>query len=212
MKKVTKPFNGNFAITQKFGVKVAYMRSGMHNGIDYGMPKGTELIACFDGIIRDCEKWNLTGYGKNFKIEAHDGKTIAHYAHCSEILVNNGTRVKRGDVLAKSGNTGYVISLGGGGYHLHFGIMYKKNWIDPLTLMDGYNLGLDTSETTSQKIEVKNEDIEEYLVEKGDTLSKIAKARLGNGNRWTEILEINRDVIENKNKILAGMKLKIPKK
>lgn len=218
MKKITKPFQGKFPITQNFGVKVLYMRSGIHNGTDFGMPKGTPLIACFDGEIIECENWNLGGYGKNFKIQAPDGRTIAHYAHCSEILVKNGTKVDRGDMLAKSGNTGFVIAINGGiGNHLHFGILFDKKWIDPMSVVEGFNLGIQTESIEEQKtkIEVKSEDIPKtfvYEVEKGDTLSKIAKQFLGNGNKWKEIFELNKKEIANANKIKIGMKIRIPKK
>lgn len=218
MKRVTKPFQGKFPITQNFGVKISYMRCGYHTGTDFGMPVGTPLIACFDGEIVECEKWNLTDFGRNFKIAAPDGRTLAHYAHCSEILVENGTKVQRGDMLAKSGKTGFVIAMNGGtGAHLHFGIMFDKKWIDPMSVMEGFNLGIQTEEIKEQpkKIEVKSEDTKEtfeYVVEKGDTLSKLAKQYLGNGNKWTEIFEINKDAIGNANKIKIGMKIKIPKK
>jgi hypothetical protein len=223
MKKVLKPFKGNYAVTQHFGVKVSYMRSGIHNGVDFGLPKGTNLIAAFDGEIVECHKWQLTGYGRDFKIAAPDGRTMAHYAHCSEILVANGTKVKRGEIIAKSGNTGLCISLrGGSGAHLHFGLMYDKQWINPLSYIDGYNLISDLKEEDVEpikeeiKIEVKSEDVEDsgerWTVEKGDTLSKVAKAFLGNGGRWPEIAQLNRDIIVDANKIRPGMILKMPKK
>ncbi|MBN1660003.1 MAG: LysM peptidoglycan-binding domain-containing protein [Anaerolineae bacterium] len=49
-----------------------------------------------------------------------------------------------------------------------------------------------------------------YLVKKGDTLSKIAEEVYGDGNRWREILEANKDQIENPSLIRAGWELSIP--
>lgn len=49
-----------------------------------------------------------------------------------------------------------------------------------------------------------------YKVVKGDSLYKIAKAKLGNGNRWKEIYELNKDKIKNPNAIQVGMVLKLP--
>ena len=49
-----------------------------------------------------------------------------------------------------------------------------------------------------------------YVVQKGDSLWKIAKELLGSGSRWNELYEANRDVIRNPNKIYVGLELAIP--
>ncbi|WP_239165136.1 LysM peptidoglycan-binding domain-containing protein [Actinoplanes palleronii] len=49
-----------------------------------------------------------------------------------------------------------------------------------------------------------------YTVKKGDTLSGIAKAKLGNANRWPEIFALNRDVITNPDRIITGQILVLP--
>lgn len=209
------PFAGKFPMTQNYGVKVKYMRSGIHNGIDWGMPKGTPLIACFDGEVIVVEKWLLTGYGRNFKIKRKDG-LIAHYAHCSEIFVDIGTKVKTGEMLARSGNSGYVISLGGGGYHLHFGTMQNGSWFNPNQVLDGMSLPLILPEIPKPKpaepvkIPVANKDENIYTVQRGDTLSKLAKIYLGDGNRWIELYNYNKETINNPNKLKIGQLIKIP--
>jgi len=53
---------------------------------------------------------------------------------------------------------------------------------------------------------------EVYEVVSGDSLSKIAKKKYGNGNLWRRIYEANRDVIKNPDVIQIGWKLKIPAK
>ena len=50
----------------------------------------------------------------------------------------------------------------------------------------------------------------EYTVQKGDSLWKIAREQLGNGFRWGEIYEANRETIRNPNLIYVGQKLNIP--
>ena len=51
-----------------------------------------------------------------------------------------------------------------------------------------------------------------YVVKAGDSLSKIAKDELGDGSRWPEIYDLNKDLIgDNPNLIKAGQKLKLPK-
>ena len=52
---------------------------------------------------------------------------------------------------------------------------------------------------------------ETYEVQKGDSLSKIAKNKLGNGNLWQKIFDANTDILKDPNKIFPGQKLKIPR-
>ena len=51
-----------------------------------------------------------------------------------------------------------------------------------------------------------------YTVKAGDSLSKIAKNELGDGNAWKKILEANRDVLDDPDKIFPGQTLKLPPK
>ena len=52
---------------------------------------------------------------------------------------------------------------------------------------------------------------ETYEVKSGDSLSKIAKRKLGDANAWKKIFEANQDILKDPNKIFPGQKLKIPK-
>lgn len=51
-----------------------------------------------------------------------------------------------------------------------------------------------------------------YTIEKGDTLSKIAKEQLGSANAWTQIFEANRDVLDDPDRIFPGQVIKLPAK
>jgi len=51
-----------------------------------------------------------------------------------------------------------------------------------------------------------------YTVEKGDTLSRIAKQHLGDANAWKQIFEANRDVLDDPDRIQPGQVLKLPSK
>ncbi len=51
-----------------------------------------------------------------------------------------------------------------------------------------------------------------YTVQKGDSLSKIAKLHLGDANAWKKIFEANRDVLDDPDKIFPGQTLKLPPK
>jgi nucleoid-associated protein YgaU len=55
------------------------------------------------------------------------------------------------------------------------------------------------------------EVFETYEVKPGDTLSKIAKLKLGDANAWNKIFQANTNILKDPNKIFPGQKLKIPK-
>ncbi len=59
---------------------------------------------------------------------------------------------------------------------------------------------------------VRSASDKEYVVAEGDSLWKIADAKLGNGTRYTEILKLNSDVLKNEDSLSVGMKLKLPAK
>lgn len=49
-----------------------------------------------------------------------------------------------------------------------------------------------------------------YTIEKGDTLSKIAKEQLGHASAWKQIFEANRDVLDDPDRIFPGQVIKLP--
>ncbi len=49
-----------------------------------------------------------------------------------------------------------------------------------------------------------------YTIEKGDSLSKIAKAHMGDANKWRELFEANKEVVEDPDKIYPGQQIRIP--
>ena len=55
------------------------------------------------------------------------------------------------------------------------------------------------------------EVFETYEVKAGDSLSRIAKHKLGDANAWPQIFEANKDILKDPNKIFPGQKLKVPK-
>lgn len=68
-----------------------------------------------------------------------------------------------------------------------------------------------SSTTTSHTSSQSSNSYETYVIQKGDTLSKIAKKKLGSASRWKEIYELNKDIIKNPNKIYPKQKIKLPK-
>lgn len=69
----------------------------------------------------------------------------------------------------------------------------------------------DASEAQEDDAEEEEQELREYTLRRGDSLSSVASRKLGNGARWTEIYELNRDVIgPNPDGIRDGMVIKLP--
>ncbi|MFP4487925.1 MAG: M23 family metallopeptidase [Bacteroidales bacterium] len=113
-----------------------------HYGQDFTAPSGTEVFVTGDGVVSRAG-WNPYGFGNMVEVDhAYGFKTI--YGHLSDVKVSRGTKVKRGDLIGLSGNTG-VSS----GPHLHYEIHYNGRVQNPLYFfdddltMDEYNRMID---------------------------------------------------------------------
>ena len=95
-----------------------------HHGTDFGARRGTPLLAVESGKVIYAG-W-MRGYGKVVKIQ-HKGGFVSLYAHQSRIRVKRGQRVKKGQVIGYVGSTGRST-----GPHLHFGLMKRGRWVDPM--------------------------------------------------------------------------------
>lgn len=111
-----------------------------HNGQDYGVPVGTPLLACADGVVAWVSLNPVQLSGTNIGIRHGDGRVVS-YSHLSSVKVTKGQTVKAGDVVALSGNTGqYVTGPKTGqpsttGPHCHVVVMDADGHsIDPLTV------------------------------------------------------------------------------
>lgn len=94
-----------------------YGTSKHHDGMDFAAPTGTSVYATGDGTVTEAG-WN-SGYGNAIDISHGYGYTT-RFAHLSEILVTQGQKVKRGDLIGKVGNTGKST-----GSHLHYEVRLK---------------------------------------------------------------------------------------
>lgn len=98
----------------------------MHTGIDFPLSAGTPVKAAAGGmVVKVVERSGLSGYGKHVVI-AHDQVYQSLYAHLSQVLVQEGQLITKGEVIAKSGNTGLSTSP-----HLHFEILKNGKRTDP---------------------------------------------------------------------------------
>jgi murein DD-endopeptidase MepM/ murein hydrolase activator NlpD len=104
--------------------------SGQQNdGINVAVPEGTLIKAAEDGIVAYAGN-ELKTYG-NLVLVRHSNGYVTAYAHASEILVKRDDPVKRGQVIAKSGQTGSVSTP-----QLHFEIRKGSTPVDPMPFLD----------------------------------------------------------------------------
>ncbi len=105
--------------------------NGLQNdGIDLAVPEGTLVKAAEDGVVAYAGN-ELKGYG-NLVLVRHSNGFVTAYAHASELMVKKGDAVKRGQVIAKSGQTGNVTSP-----ELHFEICKGSTPVDPAQYLSG---------------------------------------------------------------------------
>ena len=124
------PAPGYTTITSRFGKRVHPILkvTSVHKGTDIAMPTGAYIIAANDGTVIEA-KYSTTGYGNMVMID-HGGGIVTLYGHGSEILVNAGQTVKKGDIIMKAGSTGWST-----GPHLHFEVRVNGECVDPMTFL-----------------------------------------------------------------------------
>ena len=103
--------------------------SGGNEGINIAVPEGTSVKAAEDGTVAYAGS-EVKGYGKLVLIR-HDNGYVSAYAHNGEIGVKRGDKVKRGQVVAKSGQSGNVTSP-----QLHFEIRRGSTPVDPVPFLE----------------------------------------------------------------------------
>lgn len=101
-----------------------------NDGINLAVPEGTPVKAAEDGVVAYSGN-ELKGYG-NLVLVRHSNGYVTAYAHASELLVKRGDPIKRGQVIAKSGQSGEVASP-----QLHFEIRKGSSPVDPLQFLNG---------------------------------------------------------------------------
>ncbi|MEH2570056.1 peptidoglycan DD-metalloendopeptidase family protein [Bradyrhizobium sp. AZCC 2289] len=101
-----------------------------NDGINLAVPEGTPVKAAEDGVVAYSGN-ELKGYG-NLVLVRHANGYVTAYAHASELLVKRGDTIKRGQIIAKSGQSGEV-----GSPQLHFEIRKGSSPVDPLQFLNG---------------------------------------------------------------------------
>jgi murein DD-endopeptidase MepM/ murein hydrolase activator NlpD len=121
-----RPVDVKFKVTQVYGKKSKLYRSNFHKGIDYGCPVGTPVRACVDGIVTS-GSWGRS-FGThiivdNAKFPNGSAGLWIGYMHLSKIKVVAGQKIKAGQIIGLSGNTGHTT-----GPHLHIEVQKRARW------------------------------------------------------------------------------------
>ena len=99
-------------------------QKSLHSGVDLAADYGTNVLAVADGTVLDCSYDTAYGYILTL---AHKDGVQTQYAHLSEFLVKAGDAVRQGQIIAKTGGSGWST-----GTHLHLGVLIDGEAVDPL--------------------------------------------------------------------------------
>ena len=119
------PFAGHWPVTLKFGSQLPpKFGGGISTATDFGVPSGTSILASAEGIVTSTKQ----NYGGGNVVEIlHDNGISSTYAHLNNWTVRPGEKVKAGQQIGISGNTGAYTT----GPHLLFGLKQNGQNIDP---------------------------------------------------------------------------------
>ena len=122
---------GTYRLTSPFGYRSdpIYGYGKMHTGMDFACPPGNPIYATGDGVVVKVAH-DKGGYGNHVEVE-HGFGYKTRYAHMSRTDVEEGQQVRRGDCLGLSGRSGRIT-----GPHLHYEVIYRRNYVNPYLYMD----------------------------------------------------------------------------
>lgn len=120
------PTNGK--ITSRYGYRKIFGGTSYHSGIDIANKKGTNVVAADGGEVV-YSGW-MNGYGYLIQID-HQNGYVTYYGHNSELLVDVGDKVFKGQHIAEMGSTGRST-----GNHCHFEIRYHGERQNPTDYLD----------------------------------------------------------------------------
>ncbi|EOQ88470.1 peptidase, M23 family [Leptospira yanagawae serovar Saopaulo str. Sao Paulo = ATCC 700523] len=110
-----------------------------HTGLDIAIPKNSIVLAAADGVVEEAGRGG--DYGLAVKIYHHDMNHFhTVYGHNQELLVKPGDVVKKGQIIAFSGNTGKST-----GPHVHFEVRFHNVYLNPENFLTPFEEGVATN-------------------------------------------------------------------
>ena len=125
------PDKSKYRISSSFGYRSDPISgvSNMHTGFDFACKPGNPVYASGDGVVSSVT-FELFNYGNSVVID-HGFGYKTRYAHLKTIFVAEGMKLKRGECIGESGNSGKST-----GPHLHYEVMYKGRFVNPVNYFD----------------------------------------------------------------------------
>lgn len=102
--------------------------SDFHPGVDIADDYGTPIYAAADGVVTEAG-WNSGGYGNMVDID-HGNGIWTRYGHAQEVVVTAGQTVKKGQIIAYMGSTGYST-----GPHVHYEVHVNGEVVNPASYL-----------------------------------------------------------------------------
>jgi murein DD-endopeptidase MepM/ murein hydrolase activator NlpD len=112
------------SVNAKISSKLGLRRNSMHTGIDIACPHRSPVLAAADGIVTGAAFNGNYGLAVFIQHDINQIQTL--YAHNSFLMVKEGDRVQKGQIIAFSGSTGHST-----GPHLHFEVRYQNIVLNP---------------------------------------------------------------------------------
>lgn len=116
-------------VTSSYGYREHPVYSGesFHSGEDIAAEEGSPVYAVLDGVVKEAGTAEMAG---NYIKLDHGNGTETLYCHCSELYVQEGVRIRKGDIIAAVGQTGLAT-----GPHLHFELHENGQVTDPQKIL-----------------------------------------------------------------------------
>ena len=113
-------------VTSPYGLR--WGGTDFHPGMDIANDMGTPIVATADGVV-EYAGWNSGGYGNMVDID-HGNGIMTRYGHASQVVVSTGQHVKRGQLIAYMGSTGFST-----GPHVHYEVHINGNRVNPISYL-----------------------------------------------------------------------------
>jgi len=113
-------------VTSPYGLR--WGGTDFHPGMDIANDMGTPIVATADGVV-EYAGWNSGGYGNMVDIN-HGNGIMTRYGHASQVVVSVGQHVKRGQLIAYMGSTGFST-----GPHVHYEVHVNGNRVNPISYL-----------------------------------------------------------------------------
>lgn len=148
---VRRPVSTKYRISSSFNPRRVHPVTGLlrpHNGTDFATPIGTPIFATGDGVVSRVLNHKYAG----LYIEISNGQTYrTRFLHLSKALVRKGQRIKRGQKIALSGNSGRIT-----GPHLHYELHMRGRAVNAMTADIPIASAIDKREHAAFKLALNN--------------------------------------------------------